>query len=72
MGSHGKNTGVVCHSLFQWYCILSELSTMTRPPWVALNGMAHSFIEFLKPLHHNKAVIHGGDKYRTLTFIISI
>ena len=47
-------------------CILSELSPMTCPSWVALHGMAHSFIEFLKPLHHNKAVIHGGDKYRTL------
>ena len=30
----------------------SELSTMTCPTWVALQGMAHSFIE----LH--KAVIH--------------
>ena len=25
--------------------VLSELSTMTHPPWVALHGMAHSFIE---------------------------
>ena len=25
--------------------ILSELSTMTRLSWVALHGMAHSFIE---------------------------
>ena len=32
--------------------ILSELSTMTRPSWVALHGMAYSFIE----LH--KAVVH--------------
>ena len=32
---------------------LSELSTVTHPSWVALHGMAHSFIE----LH--KAVIHG-------------
>ena len=31
--------------------ILSELSTMTRPSWVALHSMAHSFIEL------NKAVI---------------
>ena len=30
----------------------SELSTMTRPSWVALPGIAHNFIE----LH--KAVIH--------------
>ena len=32
--------------------ILSELSTMTCPSWVALHGMAHSFIEL------NKAVVH--------------
>ena len=32
--------------------ILSELSTMTRPSWVALRGMAHSFIEL------DKAVVH--------------
>ena len=31
---------------------LSELSTMTRLSWVALQGMAHSFIEL------DKAVIH--------------
>ena len=31
---------------------LSELSTMTRPSWVALHSMAHSFIEL------DKAVIH--------------
>jgi len=30
--------------------ILSELSTMTRPSWVALHGMAHSFID--------KAMVH--------------
>ena len=27
---------------------LSELSTMTRPSWVALHGMAHSFTELDK------------------------
>ena len=32
--------------------VFSELSTMTLPSWVALNGMAHSFIEL------DKAVIH--------------
>ena len=32
--------------------ILSELSIMTRPFWVALRGMAHNFIEL------NKAVVH--------------
>ena len=31
---------------------LSELSTMTHPSWVALHGMAHSFIEL------DKAVVH--------------
>ena len=32
--------------------VLSELSTMICPPWVALHGMAHSFIEL------DKAVVH--------------
>ena len=32
--------------------ILSKLSTMTCPSWVALNSMAHSFIEL------DKAVVH--------------
>ena len=32
--------------------VLSELSTMTHPSWVALHGMAHSFIEL------DKAVVH--------------
>ena len=32
--------------------ILSDLSTMTRPSWVALHGMAHSFIEL------DKAAVH--------------
>ena len=32
--SQGKNTEVTCHSLLQW-TILSDLSTMTCPSWVA-------------------------------------
>ena len=32
--------------------ILSELSTITRPSWVALKGMAHSFIELDKAVFH--------------------
>ena len=32
--------------------VLSELSTMTHPSWVAIRGMAHSFIEL------DKAVVH--------------
>ena len=35
--------------------ILSELSAMTHPSWVALHGMAHSFIELHNPLRQNKA-----------------
>ena len=38
--------------------ILSELSTMTYPSWVALNSISHSFTELHKPLHHDKAVIY--------------
>ena len=32
--------------------ILSELSTMTHPSWVALHGMAHSFTELDKVVVH--------------------
>ena len=32
--------------------ILSELSTMTHPSWVALHGMTHSFIELDKTVVH--------------------
>ena len=54
--SQGKNTEVV-----KWFAIpilppmdhvLSEISTMTHASWVALHGMAHSFIEL------DKAVIY--------------
>ncbi|KAF7243599.1 Collagen alpha-1(XXI) chain [Varanus komodoensis] len=41
--------------------VLSELSAMTCPSWVALHGVAHSFIELRKPLHHDKAEIHEGE-----------
>ena len=47
-GSQGKNTELVCHSLLR----LSELSTVTHLSWVALHGMAHSFIELDKPVIH--------------------
>ena len=40
--------------------VLSELFPMTQLSWVDLHGMAHSFTELCKPLHHNKAVIHEG------------
>ena len=35
--------------------ILSELSTINHPSWVALHGMAHSFIEL------DEAVVHGRE-----------
>ena len=37
--------------------ILSELSTMTCPYWVALHGMAHSFIELDKAVVHVNSLI---------------
>ena len=52
--------------------VLSELSTMTCPSWVALHGMAHSFIELHKPLHQDKAVIQeGGKDMRIQSFKLS-
>ena len=52
MGFSSNNTEVVCHSLLQWATFCSELSTMTHLFWVALQGMARSFIEL------DKAVVH--------------
>jgi len=44
------------HQSFQWILrtdfLLSELSTVTHPSWVAPHGMAHSFTEL------EKAVVH--------------
>ena len=47
--------------------ILLELSTMTHPSWVALHGMAHSFIEL------DKAVVHviGFVSFLNLSFHFS-
>ena len=39
---------------------LSVLFNMTHPSRVALHGMAYSFIELCKHLHHHKAVLHEG------------
>ena len=51
--------GVLVARILLWFAIpfpvdhvLSELSTMTCPSWVALHSMAHSSIEL------NKAVVH--------------
>ena len=35
--------------------VLSGLSTLTRPSWVALHGLPQSFL--CKPLRHDKTVI---------------
>ena len=52
--------------MLKWFAILSS----SGPPfgrtlhydlsWVALHGMAHSFIEFGTSFHPNKTVIHEG------------
>ena len=44
--------------------ILSELSTMTHPSWVARHGMAHSFIEL------DKAVVHVIRSQSNICWII--
>ena len=51
--------GVLKARILKWFAIpfsrgqlLSELSTMTHPSWVALHGMAHSFIELDKAMVH--------------------
>ena len=46
--------------------ILSELSTMTRPSWVALHSMAHSFTEL------NKVVVHVIRLVSVLWLLFSI
>ena len=46
--------------------VLSELSAMTCPSWVALLVMVHSFIELFNPLCHDKAVIHEGCLHKPL------
>ena len=48
IGSQGKDTEVVHHSLLQWTTFCQN----SPPSWVALHSMAHSFIEL------DKAVIH--------------
>ena len=59
--------GVLAARILEWFAIsppvvhvFSELSTVIHLSWVALHSMAHTFVELLKPLHHDKAVIHEG------------
>ena len=44
--------------------VLSELSTMTHPSWVALHGVAHSFTELDKAVIHRTSAVsslwHAG------------
>jgi len=46
--------GVLAARILEWFSledhILSELSTMTCPSWVALHGTAHSLIDLHKSL----------------------
>ena len=55
-GSHGKNIGVVCHSLLQWTTFCQNSSLWLICLWVVLHYMTHSFTEVCKPLHRVKAV----------------
>ena len=41
--------------------VLPEYSTMIHLSWRAMHSMAHSFIEFHKPLHQDKIVIPEGN-----------
>ena len=46
-----------------FFFFLSELFTMAHPSLVTLHGMAHSFNELCKVLHHDRAVIHDYLNY---------
>ena len=55
--------------------MVSELSTMTQPSWVALHDhqVTHRFTELRVPLRHNKAVIQEGKTHtHTHTHILNI
>ena len=67
MSSHSEYTGVVCHSLLQWitFCQNSLLWPICLG-WLALYGMAHSFIELHKSLCHEKAVIVQGTRFSSV------
>ena len=45
--------------------VLSEPFTVTHLSWVALHGMAHSFIKLCKLPCHDKALIHEGVAFTT-------
>ena len=49
--------------------VLSELFIMTGLSWVTLHGLADSFTDFCRPLHHDKTMIYegGGEEPKTET-----
>ena len=56
--------GVLKARMLKWFAspspvdhVLSGLSTVTRPSWVALHSMAHSFIELEKAVVHMISLI---------------
>ena len=57
MGFPGQEYGNVLSFPFPVAYVLSDLSTMTCLPWVALHGMTHSFIELDKVLVHVNILI---------------
>ena len=53
--------------------VLSELPITTRPSWVALNGMAHSFIELDKAVIHVisfLSLLKSGSGFYSVCFLI--
>ena len=48
--------------------ILSELFTMTRLSWVALQGMAHSFIELGKAVVHVISLVETEVKVKVKSY----
>ena len=50
--------------------VLSALFTTTCLSWVVLHSVVHSFMEPCKPLRHDKAVIHEGEKVEVVTDFI--
>ena len=63
---------MLCHSLLQWWQFFPELFTVACLSWLTLHGMAHSFLELCKPLCHNKAVIHLGVSFASLSIFTFI
>ena len=58
--------GIFVARILEWFAIpassgshfFPKFSTMTSPSWLALHGIAQSFIELCTTLCHEKAVIH--------------